>query len=154
MRPLDFCFHGDLRRLQGRLRFREVFQVERDAGRFGFASPERLDRCLGVYDPNARPTPSTDGLLELADGQRLPGQAISNEVEVTGKTSGWLGFLSSGDVRVHARVPERFDIDLHTSGGHIDVQELEGDVRAQTSGGQIDVQQVSQHRSQSSDVLY
>lgn len=36
------------------------------------------ERCLALFDPEIPPAPARTGLLELTDGQRLPGQAISN----------------------------------------------------------------------------
>jgi len=64
------------------------------------------------------------------------------EVELVGRHRGWLPFGGSR-VRVVARVPQQFDLDLRTSGGRIDVQELDGRVRATTSGGPIVVEDVA-----------
>ena len=47
------------------------------------------------------------------------------------------------DVRYRIRVPSRYDLDLRTEGGSVDVGELEGDVRVRTAGGSIDLGRVS-----------
>lgn len=65
-----------------------------------------------------------------------------NEVELVGSFGGWLSGLGGGRVRVRARVPEHFDLNLRTSGGNIEVQDLQGDVDAETSGGTIDLKEV------------
>ena len=53
-------------------------------------------------------------------------------------SSSWFGW---GDrrpkVKIRAWVPERFDLDLDTSGGAIAVGDLEGSVKADTSGGSL-----------------
>lgn len=61
-----------------------------------------------------------------------------SEVRLEGQRSGWLSsLLSRTHVRVRVRVPHEFAVDVHTAGGDIEVDDLEGDVRARTSGGRI-----------------
>lgn len=52
---------------------------------------------------------------------------------------GWFNWGSSG-IRVEfvITVPERYDVDLETSGGSISVSDLAGEVLAETSGGSLD----------------
>jgi DUF4097 and DUF4098 domain-containing protein YvlB len=56
-------------------------------------------------------------------------------------SKGWLSNLFGGskwnklNVKFEITVPERYNVDLHTSGGGIKVGDLEGLVRAATSGG-------------------
>lgn len=50
--------------------------------------------------------------------------------------SSW-GWNSRPKVRFAVTVPERFNVDLQTSGGSISVDDLEGDVKARTSGGSL-----------------
>lgn len=64
-----------------------------------------------------------------------------DRITVSGKRRGLLPFFS-GRVELHARVPRAFQLDLRTSGGRIDVQELLGDVRAHTSGGTLDFEEI------------
>ncbi len=68
-------------------------------------------------------------------------QYDEHEVRLEGRHRGWFPF-GRGRVLVRVRVPEVFDVDVRTSGGRIDVQEIEGDVRARTSGGPIEVEDV------------
>jgi len=65
-----------------------------------------------------------------------------DEVRLIGSRSSWLPGLGPGRVEVTARIPELFSVDLHTSGGHIDVQEVTGQVEAHTSGGDIELNQI------------
>lgn len=62
-----------------------------------------------------------------------------NRVTVLGKYQGnrWLSWFSQPRVEIVARVPERFDVNLETSGGSITVDDLEGEVRSRTSGGSL-----------------
>jgi len=66
-----------------------------------------------------------------------------DELHLTGSRSSWLPGLGPGRVEVRARIPKIFSVDLHTSGGHIDVQEVTGQVEAHTSGGDIELNQIS-----------
>jgi DUF4097 and DUF4098 domain-containing protein YvlB len=65
------------------------------------------------------------------------------QLRLTGSRSSWLRGFGAGRVRVRARVPELFSLDLHTSGGRIEVQEVTGQVEASTSGGNIELNQVA-----------
>jgi len=65
-----------------------------------------------------------------------------DELHLTGSRSSWLPALGAGRVEVRARIPELFSIELHTSGGHIDIQEVTGQVEAHTSGGNIELNQI------------
>lgn len=56
------------------------------------------------------------------------------DAELTGEGG---GFFSGGRVRVRVRVPKRYSLDADTSGGSIQIEALEGEVRARTSGGKI-----------------
>lgn len=42
-------------------------------------------------------------------------------------------------VEIAVSVPRRFDLALETAGGHIDVADIEGDIRVHTSGGHLDL---------------
>ncbi len=57
-----------------------------------------------------------------------------------GKRSSWNGF--NGHLNFEIEVPNRTDIDIHTSGGGIKVASITGGVQANTSGGSIDVRDV------------
>jgi hypothetical protein len=66
-----------------------------------------------------------------------------DELELRGSRSSWLRGLGSGRVTVRARVPKLFSVDLHTSGGRIDIQEVTGSVEAETSGGNLELNQIT-----------
>jgi hypothetical protein len=66
-----------------------------------------------------------------------------DELHLIGSRSSWLPALGPGRIKVRARIPELFSVDLHTSGGHIDVQEVTGQVEARTSGGNIELNQIT-----------
>jgi hypothetical protein len=52
--------------------------------------------------------------------------------------AGWF----AGRVRVRVRVPEEFSLDVRTSGGSIEVEEIQGRVQLRTSGGNVEVSQI------------
>ncbi len=62
-----------------------------------------------------------------------------DDVKIRGayeRRSSWFGGRSP-TVRFAITVPERYNVDLDTSGGSITVDDLEGEVRAETSGGSL-----------------
>lgn len=58
------------------------------------------------------------------------------EVEIEKRTRQW---LRNDGLRVEIRVPERFDLDVSTSGGSVSVRDLAGEVDISTSGGSVDL---------------
>lgn len=68
-----------------------------------------------------------------------------DNVRVRGRKKSGFGNHRYHDVsvRIQATVPQRFDLRLDTSGGSIDVADLDGQVRADTSGGSIDLGVIS-----------
>ncbi|QYM78484.1 DUF4097 domain-containing protein [Horticoccus luteus] len=71
------------------------------------------------------------------------GNDVSAEAKYA-KSSGW---FSSGPQLVQVsftiKVPARYNVDLHTSGGDIGVEDLIGTVSAQTSGGSVNVGKIT-----------
>lgn len=66
--------------------------------------------------------------------------AHGDEVTLKGGPRGWMpAVLGSPQVRVRVRVPSEFSLDIHTGGGSIEIEDLEGEVRARTSGGDIEM---------------
>ncbi len=62
---------------------------------------------------------------------------------LVGRAGGWGQLVfGPGGVRVKVRVPERCSLELDTGGGAIEVEEIEGEVRAHTSGGSVEVSEV------------
>lgn len=69
---------------------------------------------------------------------RQAGNQILVDVDYLRDFGGWFGGWGRGrGLRIVARVPREFNVDLETSGGSIRVEELVGEVRAETSGGGI-----------------
>ena len=74
--------------------------------------------------------------LESRDGRvRLRGHGMG----------GWLPALvgNGPHVRVHVRVPREFSVEVRTTGGEIELEDLEGDVKLRTSGGRVQVGRVN-----------
>jgi len=71
-------------------------------------------------------------------------QQSGNEVRLTGHVrGGWLNLFRGREVRVRARVPREFSVEVTTRGGRVDVEEVAGTVEVRTTGGNIDVDQIS-----------
>ncbi len=62
-----------------------------------------------------------------------------NHVTVRGdyQRSGFFGWASSPKVRFEIKVPQRFDVDVKTSGGSVSIADLTGEAHAKTSGGSL-----------------
>jgi DUF4097 and DUF4098 domain-containing protein YvlB len=63
-------------------------------------------------------------------------ESDGKDVRLEADVPSWFGGVR---VRVRVRVPERYDVDIETAGGDIEVEGLEGDVEVETSGGQISI---------------
>ncbi|MEE9607002.1 MAG: DUF4097 family beta strand repeat-containing protein [Myxococcota bacterium] len=86
---------------------------------------------------DARATGLGAGSLDLA----LTSDGV--DVELSGGTGGWLAnVLRDPRVRVRVRVPEEYSVDIETGAGSIDLQRLQGTVKARTSGGSIEIDEV------------
>jgi hypothetical protein len=75
------------------------------------------------------------------DAEQTPsGVTVSARME----RNGWLDWFDFGSIRVHfdVRVPRDYPIDLRTSGGDLDMRDLNAAVDARTSGGGISLQNV------------
>lgn len=59
---------------------------------------------------------------------------VSLRVEKRRKLTSWLG---GRGLQIRIDTPERVDLDLHTSGGQVRVEDIEGFVKAHTSGGSM-----------------
>jgi hypothetical protein len=82
-----------------------------------------------------------DGVGSSSQGFDLTGDGV--DVELTGDLAGWLSKLV-GDprVRVRVRVPYHYGLDIQTSGGKVEIEEIRGEIRARTSGGPIEIDEV------------
>jgi DUF4097 and DUF4098 domain-containing protein YvlB len=64
------------------------------------------------------------------------------DVDFSADLRAWAGVFGGPRVRVRLRVPERYDVDIRTGGGDVDLQEIRGEVKARTSGGSIEVDEI------------
>jgi len=68
------------------------------------------------------------------------GNEIRCVLKYENKNMGWRLFGSSKNqltFRATVRIPKEFEVDIHTSGGSIDIKNLVGDAKLHTSGGPI-----------------
>ncbi|NQY34192.1 MAG: hypothetical protein HRT37_04315 [Alteromonadaceae bacterium] len=65
---------------------------------------------------------------------------ISGELERNG--SSFFNGHSRLKVKYTVTVPQQYNLDLNTSGGHIDIENLDGEIDARTSGGSISLTHV------------
>ncbi len=82
--------------------------------------------------------------LHISAEQTPTGVSVSVRKE-DGSWLDWLGWFGSGSTRVHfdVQVPRNYPIDLRTSGGGLDLRDLDASVEARTSGGGISLQDVT-----------
>lgn len=66
------------------------------------------------------------------------GNDVILEIEKRGSWGRWFSWGGRG-IRVDARIPLEFNLDLKTSGGSISIDALKGETMAKTSGGSIDL---------------
>jgi hypothetical protein len=69
-----------------------------------------------------------------------------NTIEVRGdtKNEGWWNFnFDDLEVRYVLEVPEKFNLDVSTSGGDVGVNQVSGKIQAETSGGDVVLQRLS-----------
>lgn len=82
--------------------------------------------------------------LHITTEKTPSGVTISERVDHEGWL-GWLGWLNSGPSRVRftVEVPRDYPVDLRTSGGNLDVRNLNARALGKTSGGGIHVQDIA-----------
>ncbi|MBN2030957.1 hypothetical protein JW824_12025 [bacterium] len=85
-------------------------------------------------------------LRELLQDFNIDFQQTGNRVLVKAEYRNGLNFWNSGEnalrVRFVCTVPSQFNCDLETSGGSIEVDDLEGELRSHTSGGSLNFGQI------------
>ncbi len=89
--------------------------------------------------------PKGGDLDELQDDFKISFEQTGNdvlvEIERKSSLSNWFNFGGESFI-VYATVPFEFNVDLVTSGGHISVADLRGDVKTTTSGGGLSFGQI------------
>ncbi len=115
-------------------------------GAFALRTDSGQVTVRGTSRPNVRLV-ITSRRDDLEDRFRLSFAEHPGEVTVTAKNQGswpWRWFFWWGDsIHFDVEVPYETTLDLHTSGGRIDVTKIDGDVEAHTSGGMIAVEEIS-----------
>jgi hypothetical protein len=73
---------------------------------------------------------------------RLTGDGT--DTRLVGEAEGFFGWILGGPrIRVRVRVPPRYSLEVRTGGGSIEIEDVEGEVRASTSGGRIELKEVA-----------
>jgi hypothetical protein len=82
---------------------------------------------------------------EDADQFEVTSDKNADQVSIIGKLQGRKKWGWNRDLKVefHITVPKTFNVEVHTSGGSIDIEDLVGNIDAHTSGGSIDVGNVT-----------
>lgn len=107
-----------------------TLDLKTDAGRLEIDTHNRNQVLVEVY---------IDG--KNSDDFNLEHKTSGNDVIITGKVDkhdGW-GWSRNLKVEYKVTVPTRYNLDVHTSGGSIEIEDITGDVEAHTSGGSITV---------------
>jgi DUF4097 and DUF4098 domain-containing protein YvlB len=128
------------------------------------AAEKRLDRNFSVA-PGGRLTIDADGadlrvtgtggnqvvVHVLITGSEhylekltLSADQSGNDVSVVAKQNkgSWLNFNWNNEGRIEVQVPREYNFDIHTGGGDITVEQLQGTARGKTSGGDILVKEI------------
>lgn len=77
---------------------------------------------------------------EIFEDYQIDFKHTGSDVTIDAEWEGRKGFFSRGNklrVQFLVTVPEKYDLDLITSGGSISVSEIEGEVKVRTSGGSL-----------------
>ncbi len=106
----------------------------------------RVDLQSGSVEVESHDEPEVqvDAHVGGVGSRSLDFELTGNGVDVTFSASvrGWAQLLGGARVRVRLKVPERYDVDVRTHGGSIEVKEIRGQVVARTSGGSIEVDEI------------
>jgi hypothetical protein len=83
---------------------------------------------------------------ELLRAHKIDFSQSGNDVTITStqdrQRTSWFSWNDGLRVQWNIRVPANYNIDVHTSGGNIDVTDLSGRLDAKTSGGNIDLARI------------
>jgi hypothetical protein len=99
-----------------------------------------------VVESHEQPEVRVDALAAGMGSRSLDFELEADDDVVTlrgGGDGSWLPALVGGPhVRVRIRVPREFSVDVSTAGGSVELEGLEGEVRARTSGGRIELERI------------
>ena len=91
-------------------------------------------------DNEVRVDANVRGMGSRAMDFELEGDGV--DVDFSADVRAWASVFGGPQVRVRLRVPERYDVDIRTGGGDVDLEEIHGEVKARTSGGSIKVDEI------------
>ena len=108
---------------------------------FDVASGDRLvlDTDLGAVDVRSSDRDTIEVVVENPDDLELEFDQADGVVTITGRKERrrWAFWNWERMPRFRLDVPYRHDVDLHTAGGDIAIDRLQGEVVARTSGGDV-----------------
>ena len=93
---------------------------------------------------NAR-TSSDSQAQDIFDDYKIDFKDSGGDLDINAEWLGSRGFFSKGNklrVRFEVTVPDKYDLDLKTSGGSIRVADIDGEVKVKTSGGSLKIESV------------
>ncbi len=106
----------------------------------------RVDLQSGSVEVESHDEPEVqvDAHVGGVGSRSLDFELTGNGVDVSFSASvrGWAHLLGGARVRVRLKVPERYDVDIRTHGGSIEVKEIRGQVVARTSGGSVEADEI------------
>lgn len=79
----------------------------------------------------------TDG--ESADDFEITHSSNGTDLEIKGELKSRKRWVNNLRIKFKLTVPNEYNLDMHTSGGSINIQDLTGNIDAHTSGGSITV---------------
>lgn len=117
-------------------------------GRFTFNADVGSVAIVGHDAPEVVVHAEMEGSDSFLDQLHISAEQTSSGVTVSehaAHSDGWLDWLRSGSARVHftIEVPRNYPVDLRSSGGGLDVRQLNASVRGNTSGGGIHLDDVA-----------
>jgi hypothetical protein len=123
----------------GERKFEKKFSVS-PGGTLRVATDVGSVKIMGTGSNEVSVVAQLTGRERDVEGFDITAEQTGNGVEVRGKAKskhGW--FWNSMDLNVEytIQVPREYSLDLHTSGGDLDVNTLKGSIRGGTSGGNI-----------------
>jgi DUF4097 and DUF4098 domain-containing protein YvlB len=89
---------------------------------------------------------SVEQAREAFEKHQIEFSQDGNNVEIQSNTKGFnplKNLFNNFRVEYTVSIPARFDVDVRTTGGNLDVEDLDGQVKVQTTGGSINIGKVT-----------
>ncbi len=93
---------------------------------------------IETHDENSVDVEASSGTGGWSGGLEFALSGDGTNAKLVAKRGGWLPGWNGARARV--RVPEKYSLELETGGGTIEIEAVEGAVRAKTSGGRIELE--------------